>query len=152
IAGLRIEMRSGACRANAFPVVKPLEHGSRSAELAGNVNAIACLRARAQHGSSRRNLADDHDVCRYVPGAGDVTSRKLDLEASSQPRKAMKEFIHPRLGQPGRQPQGEKACNRFAPHCGDVAKAARQAAMSDTLRRMPLSTKVYVFNVEVGGC
>jgi hypothetical protein len=96
-------------------------------------------------------LADDHDVCRYVPCAGDVASRKLDLEASSQPREAMKESIHPGLRQPGRERQGEKACNRFAPHCGDIAKAARQAAMSDTLWRMPLSTKVYVFNVEVGG-
>ena len=62
---------------------------------------------------------------------------------------AAREAPNPRLRQVARQSQRQKDGNRLSPHRSDIAQAARQTAVANGLRRMPVAPKVDAFQREV---
>ena len=67
-----------------------------------------------------------------------------------QTDQAAGEASHPGLRQIPRQRQREKGRHRLAAHGGNIAQSARQAAMADRFRRMPVAPEVNAFQREVG--
>ena len=47
--------------------------------------------------------------------------------------------------------QRKEGCDGLSTHSSDITQAASQAAMANTLRRVPVATKMHPFQAEIGG-
>ncbi len=133
-----------------FPAKSCFRVAADRAKRSCNVNAIPGLSPGTENGRAGRNLAGNDDVCRDLRGRGNVAACELDFVAAGQGQQAAQKAVYPGLRQIGGKPQRQKAGQRFAAHGGNVAQAARKAAVSYGSWRVPGSPEMYVFNAEIG--
>ncbi len=125
--------------------------GRRATEFSADEDAVAGPGAGAQHRLAFGRGADHDDVGEDSVGRfRGVAAGESDAEFLRQTDQAAGEASDPGLGQIARQGQGKEGRDRFSAHGGDVAQSARQAAVADRFRRMPVAAEVDAFQREVG--
>ena len=129
-----------------------MEHGSRFAQLTGDINLVSGSGAGTEEGLSAFNAAHDNDV-RHNPGGrlGRISTRQANFVLLRQAQQPAEEPVNPSLGKLCRHSQGKEGRYWPAAHGGYIAQSAGQAAMSDAFGRLPFTPEMNALEAQVGG-
>ena len=133
-----------------LPFSQGLQHRRRAAQLTGHVDGIACLCSRAQKRSAGRHFAGHYDIGGDQRRLRNIAPSQYDFKAPCQRQQPAQEPVNPALRELSRHSEREKCCPRLAAHGRNIAQTARQAAMPDAHRRVPLAPEVGAFDAEIG--
>ena len=171
-AGLRIEMWMPLAALVLFAkggwmAFQRQQLGGGSPQGSSDINQVPWTGAGAQQRPPLGHAAQQNDVGNHqTVGAvyprrrlGQVPACQRNLVPLSQSHQPVEESLHPSFvwrpfvvsGQLCRQSERKKGRLRASSHGGQVAQAARQAAMAHALRWMPIATEMNIFEGEVGG-
>ena len=67
----------------------------------------------------------------------------------SQLEEPLREAVHPRLRELGRESEGKERRNGLASHGRDIAQSACETALPDCIRRVPLAAEVHPLEREI---
>src|SRR5579859_1868278 len=150
-SGLRVKVKVRFRGSDFFPGRELLDGQCRSAQRAGDVDAVAGTRAGAQDPASGGDLAEHDDIGHDFPRGRKIAAGQLNAEPPRQRLQTSKESVNPSLLQVPRQAERKEACQRCTAHGSDIAQAARQAAVANTLRGVPVAAEMYVLDGKVRG-
>jgi hypothetical protein len=98
-----------------------------------------------------RSGTEHNNVSKHPAGRfSNISAGERDVELSRQFQETIEEAIHPGIRQAVGKRQRQECCPRLPSHSGDVTQSAGQAAVANSFGRMPLPTKMYTFQREIG--
>lgn len=71
------------------------------------------------------------------------------MKVVSQLEEPLREAVHPRLRELGRESEGKERRNGLASHGRDIAQSACETAVPDCIRRVPLAAEVHPLEREI---
>src|ERR1700733_5694937 len=129
-----------------------LEGGGGASECPTHINAVARSGARSQNCRTLRYGTEHHYIRHNALGRlGGVSAVQAYPKVAGESEQSVHKLVDPALGNAARQGERKESGDGLASHGRNIAQAARQTAMADRFRRLPVAAKMDPFEAEVRG-